>query len=94
MLFTIIFSVEKDSCTSGYCSPFYDPIIGSIDSVAIACAIDPDCKGFRYHQKIELGLLCDEETITFTTNETIESGYSYHDWIACWFDNGEKYLGL
>ena len=94
LLYTIIFSVEKYSCTSGYCSSFYKPIFGSIYSVAIACANDLECKGFRYNQKNELGLLCEEDLIRITTNETIKVGYSYNDWIACWFDNEEKYLGL
>ena len=68
-------SVIPFRCSSGYCSSFYGrPIIGSNNSVAMACKTDPKCKAFRYSVTNGFGFLCDK---------TDQEGDYYDDWKLC-----------
>ena len=78
------FQVKPYSCVSGYCTSLYgNSIKGSKESIAMACAIDSNCKAFRHSSKNGFGFLCDEADMK----------YGYDDWKLCRFGSGQyKYI--
>ena len=66
-------------CFVGRCSSMYGKHInGNNDSLAFACALDPNCKAYRYSEKNNLGYLCNDS----------DARYSYDDWKLCSKDPG------
>ena len=69
-------SVTPYICHDGYCSSMYGNLIhGSKDYLAMTCATDSKCLGFRYSSKYGFGFLC----------ETLEIKEGYDDWKICGF---------
>ena len=74
------FLVKPYSCLPGYCSSIYGKsIIGNNNSVARACAMDPNCKAFRYSSQNGFGFLCDN----------LDRKKGYDDWELCGFWSGK-----
>lgn len=73
-------SMKPYTCRPGFCSSFYEKLIhGTNDSVARACAIDPNCKAFRHSSQNEFGYLCNH----------LDRKKGYGDWKLCGFWPGE-----
>jgi len=69
-------TVNPYSCLPGYCSSMYGKSIhGNNNSVALACAMDPKCKAFRYSSQNKFGFLCD----------SLDRKKGYGDWELCGF---------
>ena len=54
-------------------------IKGDNDSVALACAMDPKCKAFRYSARYRLGYLCSGSDAEYVYDD---------DWELCEIDRG------
>ena len=69
-------SVTPYICHDGYCSSMYGNLIhGGKDYLAMTCATDSKCLGFRYSSKYGFGFLC----------ETLEIQEGYDGWKICGF---------
>ena len=79
MNYILCILVGPYKCFVGRCSSMYGKHIkGNNDSIALACAMNPNCKAFRYSAKNYLGYLCNDS----------DARNSYEDWILCSEDPG------
>ena len=85
------------TCWKGYyCSSLYDYAIWEgIDSVALACSSDSNCKAFRYNPNDGFGFKCTEFDLTkssiFRDNYyALYNRYKKEDWILCSFESGQN----
>ena len=54
-------------------------IRGDNDSIANECAMDPDCKAFRYSEIKGIGYLCND----------YDGRNGYEDWVLCEIEPGK-----
>ena len=76
------------TCYDGwFCTSLYGRLIrSSIDSVAMACSMDSNCKAFWYKQKTNFGFMC-KEIDRIKTPLVHENGFEV--WQIFEFDSGK-----